>query len=158
MTASFDPHLPIGAKGTIDSVEYEVLGWTLKEENNHYASQWREYCLFNAKEGFAFLSEYDGNSTFLKEKKNAPVLNKDGVKSIEYNGENFERFNQYTHKVIAANGSFPYNILIIRIHLQQNIFLLPKYGSGKSIVQKEFVGTMVHIFLKKHLNVLSIMK
>lgn len=110
MTASFDPHLPIGAKGTIDSVEFEVLGWTLKEENNHYASRWREYCLFNAKDGFAFLSEYDGNWIFLKEKKNAPVLNKDGVKSIEYNGENFERFNQYTHKVIAANGSFPYNI------------------------------------------------
>src|SRR5882672_1332972 len=46
-------HLPIGARGTIDGVVYEVMGVLVKKEKYNY--QWREYTLFNPYNGVAYL-------------------------------------------------------------------------------------------------------
>lgn len=103
-------HLPIGSTGIIDNISYEVIGYARKEELNQYHSQWTEYTLFNPKEGFAFLSEYEGNWMFVQEKMDSPVLLNQNFKEFTFDREPFHLFNSYNHKVVSARGEFPYNI------------------------------------------------
>jgi hypothetical protein len=103
------PDLQLGAKGIIANTEYEVLGFAIKEENNRYASKWREYTLYSRREGYAFLSEYDGHWIFLREVGQAPVLSKKTARSFEYNGEPFQLYNGYSYQIVQAAGEFPYN-------------------------------------------------
>src|SRR5690348_3848384 len=56
----YEPALKLGSKGRIDGVVYEVMGFVVKQETK-YHYKWREYLLFNPFQGYAFLSEYDGN-------------------------------------------------------------------------------------------------
>lgn len=99
-----------GTSGHLRDTAYTVVGFTVKEEMNAYHSQWREYTLYNEKEGFAFLSEYDGHWIFLKEAADAPVLLNPNEKKITVNGRQFALFNSYNYKVEEAKGEFPYNI------------------------------------------------
>lgn len=102
--------LPLGSKGDIEGILYEVIGYARKEEQNSYHSKWKEYTLFNAAEGFAFLSEYDGHWTYIRENCDSPVLLNQNDKNFELDNEPFLLFNAYNYEVIDARGEFPYNI------------------------------------------------
>jgi len=106
----FDPLLALGTKGILKNIPYEVVGYSQKEEHNAYASRWREYTLFNAAHGFAFLSEFDGHWIYVKETITAPVILNDNIKAFELEKETFHLFNSYSYSVIEAKGEFPYNI------------------------------------------------
>jgi len=105
----FDPLLALGTKGNFKNIEYEVVGYTQKEEQNAYASRWREYVLFNPTYGFAFLSEFDGHWIYVKETIAAPVILNDNIKAFELDKETFHLFNAYGYTLIEAKGEFPYN-------------------------------------------------
>ncbi|MBL7726980.1 MAG: DUF4178 domain-containing protein [Dinghuibacter sp.] len=102
--------IPLGAKGTINSVQYEVVGVMIKEEQSADLAQWTEYTLFNAETGFAFLSEYNGNWIFLQEKNNTPVLYRTFEEKLRSNGKEFRLYSKYYHNVLAASGEFPGNV------------------------------------------------
>jgi len=104
------PFLAPGAKGVINGIAYEVMGYTQKQEQNSYGSIWREYTLFNPKYGFGFISEYDGHFIFLKETNACPVITNDNNKEFVFRKKTFNLFNTYTYKVIEAKGEFPCNI------------------------------------------------
>lgn len=104
------PFIPLGAKGNIDNVTYEVTGVMLKEENSPEHPQWTEYTLFNPENGFAFLSEYNGNWMLLKEKAKTPVIYKTFEKTIRSKEKEFRLYSKYSHKVVAAAGEFPGNV------------------------------------------------
>ncbi len=59
-----EPAIPIGTKGKVDNIVYEVMGFVVKQEMK-YKYSWREYLLFNPYKGYAFLSEYDGHWNFI---------------------------------------------------------------------------------------------
>ncbi|MGN6492629.1 MAG: DUF4178 domain-containing protein [Agriterribacter sp.] len=101
--------IPLGAKGIIKGIEYEVIGFAEKEERNAYHSQWREYTLYNRNEGFAFLSEYDGHWIYVRETSQAPVLPGLSTRSFQFGNEPFQLFNGYSYKIKGAAGEFPYN-------------------------------------------------
>jgi len=103
-------HLPLGKTGEIQGIQYEIIGFALKEEKNEYQSQWREYTLFNPLEGYAFLSEYNGHWIYVREQGISPVLLTDFDKTIHWKQEPFRLYNSYTAKVVNARGEFPYNI------------------------------------------------
>ncbi|HEY5773432.1 MAG TPA: DUF4178 domain-containing protein, partial [Chitinophagaceae bacterium] len=103
-------YLPIGSSGEIDNIKYDVIGYVKKEEDNIYHSKWREYTLYNPQQGYAFLSEYEGNWIFIRENCNSPVLLNQNEKSFEIDNEPFQVFNSYNYKVLNAKGEFPYNI------------------------------------------------
>lgn len=103
------PDIELGSKGTIRGVNYEVIGYAQKEEANQYHSQWKEYTLFSPTHGFAFLSEYSGHWTFLRERGDAPVLERESASTIEYDNEGFELYNSYHYEVVNAKGEFPYH-------------------------------------------------
>lgn len=102
--------ISLGAKGFIGKVEYEVIGFALKEEKNKYRSQWKEYTLYNQQQGFAFLSEYNGHWTYIKERGDAPVLKDKNTKEFTFDNEPFQLYNAYYFEVVNALGCFPYNI------------------------------------------------
>jgi len=104
------PCIMLGTTGEIDGIQYEVVGYTQKEERNNYRSKWREFTLYNKEWGFAFLSEYDGHWIYLKETCNSPVMGNDNEKDILFKNNLFKIFNSYTCEVINARGEFPYNI------------------------------------------------
>lgn len=102
--------LAIGTEGRLNGVNYKIVGYAAKEEKNQHHSQWREYTLFNEKQGFAFLSEYDGHWIFLREAAESPVILNVNEKKIIYEKRMYELFNSYTYKVVEAKGEFPYNL------------------------------------------------
>ncbi|MFT3932233.1 MAG: DUF4178 domain-containing protein [Chitinophagaceae bacterium] len=101
--------LPLGAKGSIKGISYEVIGFAEKEELNQYHAKWREYTLYSSTEGFAFLSEYDGHWIYVRETCNAPIVSKQTDTNLEFEGEPFELYNAYNYKMVGACGEFPYN-------------------------------------------------
>src|SRR5207248_2682402 len=59
---TLEPLIPLGTRGMIRGQEYIVVGFqqrTIKVDNVPYS--WREYVLFNAQQGFRYLTEYDGH-------------------------------------------------------------------------------------------------
>jgi DNA-directed RNA polymerase subunit RPC12/RpoP len=105
----FTPVFPLGSRGVLKGIGYEVVGYAVKEEQNEYQSQWREYTLYNREEGFAFLSEYDGHWTFLHEANDAPVI-EGRPSSFTYGEENFQLYNSYTFATVHTAGEFSSNI------------------------------------------------
>jgi hypothetical protein len=109
-TVDATPDIPIGTKGRFRNIDYEVIGFTMKEEQNVYRSKWKEYTLYNPAEGFAFLSEYSGHWTWLRERGDAPVTLQALTTSVYWQEEEYVVFNSYVYKTIHAAGEFPYNI------------------------------------------------
>lgn len=108
-TQNFQPAISVGSTGTLKGIRYEVVGFMIKEERNEYYSKWREYTLFNAQEGFAFLSEYDGHWIYLREQGKTPVPEDMSTSGFNYNGDSFDLFNSYSFNVVTAIGEFPGN-------------------------------------------------
>lgn len=108
--ADITPDIALGSKGSINGILYEVIGYMVKEEKNIYRSQWKEYTLYNQKNGFAYLSEFEGHWIFIKETMNAPVLFRPNAKEFEFKNEPFQLYNEYNYKTIQSLGAFPFNI------------------------------------------------
>ena len=56
------PWLPLGSKGKLHDIEWEAIGFLRRSTQSggvDYA--WSEYLLFNAEQGFAWLTEYEGH-------------------------------------------------------------------------------------------------
>lgn len=102
--------IALGTKGRFRNIDYEVIGFTMKEEQNIYRSRWREYTLYNSAEGYAFLSEYDGHWTWVRERGDAPVALQPLGAAMDWQDEEYPVFNSYTYSTIHAVGEFPYNI------------------------------------------------
>ncbi|PRY07420.1 uncharacterized protein DUF4178 [Pontibacter ummariensis] len=101
--------IPIGAKGRIKEVLYQVVGFVLYEETKA-PYRWREYVLFNPLHGYAFLSEYDGHWTFFRYLADLP-LKETHASSIYYGVEEYKLFHRYSSLVRYAEGEFPWRIL-----------------------------------------------
>lgn len=109
--AQIGPEIPLGSTGHMNGVQYEVIGFTLKEEDNIYHSRWKEYTLHHPTEGYAFLSEFNGHWIFIKERCDSPVLeNFSRATWLERDKERYELYNTYSYSVINAVGEFPNNI------------------------------------------------
>ncbi len=105
-----DPYIEVGSRGILKGVEYDVIGYSYKQELNEEAACWREYALYNQKTGFSFLSEFDGHWIFVIETPKAPLVGPLKLNYFRNNGEEYSLFNQYGYKVVNAIGEHPYNI------------------------------------------------
>lgn len=103
------PDIPIGTTGTIHGISYKIVGFIVKEERNKYRSRWREYTLFNEREGYAFLSEFDGHWMYLREQGKTPVPEDMNTTGYNYEGVNYDLFNSYYYNVVYALGEFAAN-------------------------------------------------
>lgn len=100
---SYEPSLPIGSKGKIGGIVYQVMGFTVKREK--YSYKWREYLLFNPFHGSAYLSEYDGHWNFIKSYSGNPT---NGSRDFTFHHENeeYRLYQKYSPRVLYAEGEF----------------------------------------------------
>jgi hypothetical protein len=106
----FTSDIEIGTSGEIKGIYYTVIGLAIKQEMADGQSRWREYTLYNRQEGYAFLSEYAGHWTYVRQRGDTPVISVGSVQEISYQGEPFKLYNQYSFSLIFAMGEFPNNI------------------------------------------------
>ncbi|MBL0742030.1 DUF4178 domain-containing protein [Chryseolinea lacunae] len=113
---SYEPVLPIGAKGKIDGKVYEVMGLVVKKEQK-YKYDWREYIIFNPFEGYAFLSEYNGHWNMVWPVDDVPPLAMSASDFVD-EGFHFRLFQKYKAKVIYAVGEFFFDV----VHITETTF------------------------------------
>jgi len=123
--SSYEPVLPLGTKGKIEGVVYEVMGFTIKKEQK-YKYDWREYLLFNPFQGYAFLSEYDGHWNIVWPIENGPT--KRTAESDFYEGGlHYQLYQKYKAKVIYARGEFFFDVVDLTDSTQNSEYIGPPY-------------------------------
>lgn len=97
------PAIPIGAKGKIDGITYEVMSFAVKYVRK-YKYRWREYLLFNPNKGQVYLSEYDGHWNFMRP---VPFFEKPKAKTeFYYKNNQFRLYQKFHATIVFAKGEF----------------------------------------------------
>jgi hypothetical protein len=117
--------LPIASRGRIDGYVYEVMGFTIKQENK-YHYKWREYLLFNPFRGYAFLSEYDGHWTFVWPIEECPVVNKSDT-DIRFEDDHYQLYQKYNARVVYAKGEFFFDVFALTSTATNLEYIAPPY-------------------------------
>jgi hypothetical protein len=106
------PRIPMGARGMIHGVMYEVIGFqhrTITVEGTRYG--WGEYLLFNPYHGFRYLSEYEGHWNFIRALHAVPktqIGRTHGNATLE--GKTFRHFQTAAATTRYVLGEFPWRI------------------------------------------------
>jgi Domain of unknown function (DUF4178) len=98
------PVLPIGARGNLEGVDYEVIGLMQRADNY---SAWSEYLLFNPWQGFEWLVTYQGHWSFVH--RQPEIADLSGPK-INYAGRRFTLYAREEAKVTAVLGEFYWKV------------------------------------------------
>jgi hypothetical protein len=122
------PSLPIGTKGRIADVLYEVMGFVVKKEKQ-YKYLWREYLLFNPFKGYAFLSEYDGHWNFIWPIDDTPPPT-DQKYAYDYEGQTYNLYQHYSAKVVFAQGEFFFDVVDITESTHNREYISPPFVYG----------------------------
>lgn len=107
------PWLPLGSKGRLANVDWETIGFMQRfsrAEGEKYF--WREYLLFNAKEGFAWLTEYDGHWNFVRTLSNPPSAPQQSRGPIRYAQTTFKHFSLAQAEVDYVLGEFYWRVRV----------------------------------------------
>lgn len=108
------PLIPLGATGELRGHAYRVLGFqvrAIRVEGVDYA--WREYLLFNAEQGFRYLTEYQGHWNDVIPLKSLPkVETRGGRPEARLHGEAFRHFQHATAKTTFVLGEFPWEVRV----------------------------------------------
>lgn len=109
-----NPKLPLGSQGRLRGADYDVVGYLRRQvtiENVDYA--WSEYLLYSEKEGFRWLSEYDGHWNFIKTITRTPKVSRSLTKPVaSFLGTTYKHFQTSTAKVIYVIGEFTWRVAV----------------------------------------------
>ncbi len=107
------PLIPLGRKGTIRGVPYQVIGFqrrTIQVEGISYS--WHEYLLFNPFKGFRYLSEYQGHWNDISTLKSLPKLLNTSPPALVYLGEKYKHFQTAKATTTFVLGEFPWQVRV----------------------------------------------
>jgi Domain of unknown function (DUF4178) len=138
-------YFAVGDILVFDKISYTINGIAIKQDYSIYKSKWREYCLYNISTGYAFLNEFDGHWTLVKELWSKADL-EDSLETVIYNDQQFELFNKYNYKTIYSEGEFPYNLF------KQNEITCYEYIAPPLMFIKEKNDKEITWFLGKHID------
>lgn len=102
--------LPLGSRGTLFDIEWEVIGYMERSVVNapyDGAYSWREYLLFNPWQGFRFLVEADGHWSFVNSIRRA--LKPFGQTAF-YDRQSFRLYNTCNAAVTYVMGEFYWRV------------------------------------------------
>ncbi|HEY8190170.1 MAG TPA: DUF4178 domain-containing protein [Micavibrio sp.] len=100
--------LPIGAKGSLFGVEWEIVGYIEKTDGSGFYP-WEEYLLYNPYHGFRFLVQADGHWNFVKVlKKN--ITGADARSRISVGDRKFQIFLKGEAVVQYVKGEFYWRV------------------------------------------------
>ncbi|MCU0649048.1 MAG: DUF4178 domain-containing protein [Gemmatimonadaceae bacterium] len=106
------PLLPLGTRGTLSGVLYEVTGFQRRQiVVDGVAYHWNEYLLFNPWHGFRYLSEYGGHWNEIEVLKRQPVTRVTGGRpAAQLEGQLFKHFQTADAETVYVLGEFPWEI------------------------------------------------
>ncbi|MBU0593537.1 MAG: DUF4178 domain-containing protein [Gammaproteobacteria bacterium] len=111
---TYTPKLPLGSQGHLRGADYDVVGYLRRQvtvDNVDYA--WSEYLLYSEKEGFRWLSEYDGHWNFIKTTTRTPKIKRGLPKpKAIFLGTEYQHFQTATAKVIYVMGEFTWRVSV----------------------------------------------
>ena len=99
--------IALGARGRLDDIEWQVIGH-LRRASEHGFS-WSEFLLFNARDGFRWLSESDGHWSFIRTAEKP--LKKIGNLAFQ-GGSSYEHFSHYQAEVTHVLGEFYWKVKV----------------------------------------------
>jgi Domain of unknown function (DUF4178) len=108
------PTIPLGSRGKIDGVQYDVIGFQVREVDTGDGSYaWDEYLLFNPFQGFRYLTEYNGHWNFVHVETSLPepALAR-GRPAFRYAGMVFAAFDSMTASTVYVLGEFPWRVRV----------------------------------------------
>ena len=108
------PLIPLGTRGKIRGVDYEVIGFerrTIHVDGIPYS--WHEYVLFNPYKGFRYLTEYNGHWNDVSILKALPeVLPYASPPKVKYLGETYRHFQTAKAGTTFVLGEFPWQVRV----------------------------------------------
>ena len=108
------PKIPLGSRGTIAGVTYEVIGFQQREvvvDADFFC--WDEYLLFNPYKGFRYLSEYQGHWNFIKPMSALPLETRStGKLAVRMLGRSYVNFDTVRARTSFVLGEFPWQVRI----------------------------------------------
>ena len=102
------PRIPLGARGTLFGVCYEVIGFQRIRVGSEVS--WEEYLLFNPWAGFVWLIQSDGHWTFVRRLLAPPEIQKTGLAPWQprliFQGESYRFFSTVRAVTDSVLGEF----------------------------------------------------
>ena len=106
------PWLPLASRGRLHGVDWEVIGFMRRSTRSQGVDYpWSEYLLFNARQGFAWLVEYQGHWNFVRSLSNPPSVAR-GQAEFARDGQEFRHFNSGVAEVVYVVGEFYWRVAV----------------------------------------------
>jgi len=110
MVCAVKPLIELGKKGTLDGVEYTVIGFMQRSVTFDKRYFWTEYLLYNPAEGFRWLVHSDDHWSFVKPVPPSEV--KDYRTSAVWNSTEFKLFQKAVARVEYVLGEFCWKVSV----------------------------------------------
>ena len=98
------PRLPIGQRGKLSGIDYEVIGFVRRADQ---WAKWSEYLLFNPWHGFRWLVEFRGHWTFVTR---LPSMADERGSRVELEDRTYKLFALSVAKVDGVLGEFYWKV------------------------------------------------
>ena len=130
------PTLPLGSKGVLHGVEWEIIGFLKRRTTvGGVDYDWAEYLLFSAGEGFAWLVEDQGHWNYARTVSEIPRVSR-GTEKFKYQGSDFRRFNAGEAEVVYVVGEFYWRVSVGE-RCETEDFISPPLMLSREVSQKE---------------------